>query len=331
MTSQQRFRPRAGFPLLVLALSAAGFAVPVQSVWAQGGGSYAPSAGGYGSSSSRGPVSWRDSRSLPTETTLNFIAIDGVAERRLMPDQIRVVLAVSSEAAAVGECRQQNTQQIDAVIKKWTDLGFARDKIVTDFIAISPRYAWQNTTRGNEQVLAQKQDGYRMQSNLHIVVANEQEAMNAVEGAIEQGVSEIVTFEYGSSQLNAAKEQVRKAALEAAQKKAALLLTVFEERPPVINVQEKTDVILPQQLYVTYSNELEEELTSYPREKPRIRAYRPKHTFYHGLDVDADDRPTEIPLRPEIVVVSSVRIYYQSPAKASRTNLASGGVAPPAP
>lgn len=262
---------------------------------------------------------------LSADAALNYIAIEGVAERRLMPDQICVVMAVSSGAPTVAECRSDNSKQIDAVLQKWADLGFERDKIVSDFIAISPRYAWRNGTRGEEQVLEQQKDGFQMLTNLHIAVADEQQAMNAVQAAIECGVTEIVAFEYSSSHLNEAKEEVRKAAIAVAKEKSELLLAVFDKKPPVINVQERTNVNFPQDLYVTYRNELDEQIEYSGRDKPRIKAYRPRNTFYYGLKVDADDRPEQIALRPEIVVVSSVRLYYQSPAQASRTAGANPG------
>ncbi|QDU95843.1 SIMPL domain-containing protein [Lignipirellula cremea] len=314
--------PRSIRPVLFLCayLILAVTTVPVQPAVAQGGGGYAPAAGGYTSSTDSGLTRWSNSEPLSTTEATSHIAIDGVAERRLMPDQIRLVMAVATEAETLAECRQTNAKLIADVLKSWTDNGTPRDKIVTDFISVTPRYAWRNELRDNEPVRVQQRDGFRMLTNLHIAIASEEAAMDAVERAFACGVTEIVTFEYGSSRINAAKEEARAAALAAAQKKADQLLAVFAERPPVINVQEKTAVFLPQQLYTTYQNILEEDIEYNSRDKPRIKAYRPRMRFYHGLAVEADDRPAQIPLQPEIVITSTVRLYFRSPAAAGSPN-----------
>lgn len=107
-----------------------------------------------------------------------------------------------------------------------------------------------------------------------------------------------------------------RAALKQAQEKAEILLSVFgDEPPPIINIQEQTQVVFPRSLYHTYENVLEEDyLGRYWEERARIKAYRPKMTFYQGVISQVDGIPAELPLRPEISIVSQVRIYYQSPA-----------------
>ena len=104
-------------------------------------------------------------------------------------------------------------------------------------------------------------------------------------------------------------------AVAAAEKKADTLLAVFDERPKAVNVQESTPIFFPSSLYKTYENVLEEEVTNYHSgEPPMIKAYRPKVTFLHGLSSRADTRPKELLMRPEIAIVSTVRIYYRFPA-----------------
>jgi hypothetical protein len=49
-------------------------------------------------------------------------------------------------------------------------------------------------------------------------------------------------------------------------------------------------------------------------EMPFIRASRPRNTYYRGLQSDGDIQPAGLPMRPEISVISTVRIYFQSPA-----------------
>jgi hypothetical protein len=52
-------------------------------------------------------------------------------------------------------------------------------------------------------------------------------------------------------------------------------------------------------------------------DKLAIKAFRPKMTFFNGLQSESDQRPDQPAIRPEIAVVSTVRLYYESPAQKS--------------
>jgi uncharacterized protein YggE len=255
---------------------------------------------------------------LPPDYALNFITVDGTAEFRVKPEEIRVVLAVTNEAENAAKCQEVNAARVQNVLKAWEGLKIPEEHIVQDFINLLPRYEWQMVERDGEKIRIQKHQGYRMQTNLHVLVTTEKEAMAAINLAIQQGVAEIVTFDYWSSQLDEQKVKARAAALELAKKKAATLLAVIAEPPPVINLQESTAVFFPQQLYRTYENVLEESRDNNGwNNRPTIKAYRPKMTFYQGLQSRSDLAPTHAAMHPEIMVVSTVRLYYESPARKS--------------
>lgn len=253
---------------------------------------------------------------LDVETALNMITIEGTAVTRVTPQEIRLVLAVISEATSSELCQKNNAEQIAKVRKSWIELGIAEEKIVEDFISVLPTFSWHREKRDEHEVLLQKRSGFRMQSNLHLAVATEAEAMSAIKAAFANGVSDIVTFDYWSPDLEEEQNKARAAAVAAAKKKADILLMAFEERPPLINIQEDTQTFLPHTLYRTFQNVLEETV-SYPhrwRDLPQIRSYRPKMTFFDGLKIDADVQPAKVALKPMIEVSSTVRLYYQSPA-----------------
>jgi hypothetical protein len=48
--------------------------------------------------------------------------------------------------------------------------------------------------------------------------------------------------------------------------------------------------------------------------KAFIHAYHPRHTYYRGLFSNSDVQPHDLPMKPEISVVSTVRLYFKSPA-----------------
>ncbi|MBC7966133.1 MAG: SIMPL domain-containing protein, partial [Fuerstia sp.] len=232
-----------------------------------------------------------DDNPLDPESALSVIKITGTAEQRIVPEQIRVVFALTSEGETAEECRKLLTTRIDGVMTDWKSLNIPAENIVEDFISVLPRYGWRLSEEfeGWSKVRLQKHVGYRMQINLHVAVKTEADAMATIDRAFRQGQAEIVTFDYWSSDLDRQKETVRASALAAAKKKADTLLAIFDERPQAVNVQESTAVFFPHSLYKTYENVLEQEVMNYSSDDPPlIKAYRPKMTFFHGLSSRAD-------------------------------------------
>ena len=277
-----------------------------------GGGGYV----GSRSSDDTFEARWEGIPTLRPEAALKFITIEGTAEIRVAPEEIRVVLAITSEGTTADECQTKNENQIKAVLEEWTELRIPDECIVTDFINVLPRYEWRSEDRDGQKVGIQKLAGYRMQTNLHVLVKTEQQAMTAINRAFQHGVTDIVSFDYWSSQLDEQKLNARRAALEIAKQKADTLLAVFDEPPKVINIQESTAACFPRSMYRTVENVLEEksEFLGRRQDAPQFKAYRPKMTFLDGLQSQSDDRPAGIVMRPEIAVVSTVRLYFQSPA-----------------
>ena len=87
------------------------------------------------------------------------------------------------------------------------------------------------------------------------------------------------------------------------------------DRDGFVNLQTQTRTHFPESLYESFENAYSESIDLPSRRNlPSIRAWRPKNTYYRGLQTDADATPAELPLKPEITVVSRVRLYYLSPA-----------------
>ncbi len=253
---------------------------------------------------------------LDRQTAETYIAIDGQAEVRVRATEIRIVLAITSEGDAAQECRQAIDASIERLKAAWLQIEIPEEKIVTDFISVLPRRRWSVEQQEGVDVGVERKSGYRMQTNLHLAVPDEVRAMQALSAAFEQNVTDIIAFDYWNGDLNEIKAQARQEALEAAREKADVLLAaVFDERPPAINVQEETMVRYPESLYHSFTNVAAQEVTPpFRRDIPFIQEYRPRNTYYRGLYPNADVQPRELPMTPEISVVSSVRIYFQSPA-----------------
>jgi uncharacterized protein YggE len=253
---------------------------------------------------------------LDREVAEGYIAIDGRAEVRVRPTEIRIVLAVTSEGKTAQACQQAIKETIDKLKEAWAKLEIAPEAIVEDFIAVLPLYEWNLEKRGDVDVGVEKKSGFRMQTNIHLAVPNDATAPAAFNAAFEQGVTDIIAFDYWSRELDDNKTKAREQALKAARNKSDVLLgALFDDRPSVINVQEQTSVRYPESLYHSFVNSYGEDVTpAWRRDVPFIRAYRPRNTYYRGLYSDGDVQPRELPMHPEISVISTVRLYFQSPA-----------------
>lgn len=257
---------------------------------------------------------------LDSTAAEGYITIEGRAEVRVRPTDVRMVLAVTSEAEMAPKCQQSIDTAIDGLRAAWAKMGIGPERVVVDFIAVLPRYEWVAAKHGDIDAEVEKKVGYRMQTNVHLAAHGEAEARAALSKALDQGITDIIAFDYWSKDLDDVKVKVRGEAVKAARGKADLLLgTLFADRPLVINVQEQTTVRYPESLYHSFTNTLEETVTGgYRRDVPYIGAYRPRNTYYRGLYIDGDVQPHELPMNPEISVISTVRLYFKSPAADAR-------------
>ena len=275
---------------------------------------FAGARGGVSHSSSRGAAG-DDFAPLDLHAVKGYITVEGKAELRVKPTQIRIVLAVISEDATSMGCSELVKKTVSELKKSWDAIGIKKSNMNEDFIAILPRYEWQIENRNGKSVGVEKKVGYRMQSNMHVSVPDESKALEVLEKAYQAGVTDIIAFDYWSKEIDEWKIKARKKAIETAKEKSTTLLALFDEKPKIINIQEKTKTYFPKMMYESFQNTYDS-ATYRPtrRDMPFIGAHRPKNTYYRGLDIDSDVRADDFAMKREISVVSTVRIYYRSPA-----------------
>ncbi|TVP98213.1 MAG: SIMPL domain-containing protein [Planctomycetaceae bacterium] len=282
--------------------------LPESAAWAQFGGSRA------GVEANADVVA--DLPMLDREVAEGFIVIDGRAEIRVRPTEIRIVLAVTSEGPTAQDCQASLEESVSKLKTAWLGLGIPAESIVEDFIAVLPLYEWNLEKRGDNEIGVEAKAGFRMQTNVHVAVTNDGKAAQALAVALEQDVTDVIAFDYWSRELDEFKLKAREQAVKAARSKADLLFTaLLDSVPPVINIQEQTTIRFPDSLYHSFVNTHDAEVQSgWRRDIPFVRAYRPRNTYYRGLNSDGDVQPRDLPMHPEISVVSTVRLYFQSPA-----------------
>lgn len=253
---------------------------------------------------------------LDPDVAQAYMTIEGRAELRVKPTEIRVVLAVTAEGVTPADCTRLVGEKIKTLTTQWQKSGMDQKDIVEDFIAVLPRYEFEVEKIRNQEVAVEKKVGYLMQTNVHLAVQDDASAMKAINIAFAHGVSDIIAFDYWSKDLDQLKVKARAEAVKAAREKSDVLLdSLFEKRPPIINLQESTRVYYPESLYESFTNSSDAEYqTSYSRrDLPQLRTFRPKNTYYRGLYLNGDVQPGDLPMRSEISVVSTVRLYFLSP------------------
>ena len=255
---------------------------------------------------------------LTTEAAQSYIVVEGKSVLSVQPTAIRIVLAVTHEAKTSKECKTAIEGKIAELRPLWIQAGIKDENIVEDFISILPRYEFEAKELGGQQVAMEKKVGFLMQTNIYLAVKDDAEASKVLDVAFENGITDVIGFDYWSEQLDLKKQEVRAKALKVAKDKSKILLDgLFEKTPRVINVQENTIVVSPAQMYESFTNASS---TSYQtnywsrKNMPLVQLARPKNTYYRGNLPNADTQATKLPMRPELSVVSTVKIYYESPA-----------------
>ena len=276
---------------------------------------------GHSQSGSRGGVTSRPKPPAPKltlESAQSFIVVEGKSILSVEPTSIRIVLALTSEAATSRECKAELDQKINQLRQLWNQAGVDNDRIVEDFIAVLPRYEFERGTLGDQEVAQEKKIGYTMQSNIHLAVKDKAEVTKVLGVAFANEVTDIIGFDFWSEELDQKKEEARAKAIQVAKKKSKTLLDgLFEKTPPAINVQENTIVVYPETMYESFANTSSNEYqTNYlsRRSLPLIKVARPKNTYYRGNLTNADTQTAELQMQAKLSVVSTVRIYYESPA-----------------
>ena len=299
-----------------------GTIVPV-AAFAQGGG-FGGGGGGAGAAYQAYQNQTPASRQSANANASELIAVKGSAEISVKPESLRLVFAVTSEAKESIECSKQVDAAITKIRETLEPLELTGDRVVEDFIVVIPSYKWDLEEIETRKHLREIHDGYRMQTNLHVLCNDEAQAMAVIDEAFKAGVSEIISFDYFHSDLDRYKREVLKKALDEAKSKSEILLAVFDDKPKVLNIDDASSVSFPQSQYKTIAPTPDNGQVILPyswRDYLKIKAHRPKTTYYAGSTEYSDLGLKKPPMNPEIIVRSNVTLTYGSPARAERIEI----------
>ena len=296
------------------------FALPVHT-YSQGFGSGGAGAGvGAARYNPPGPSS---------SSNLNgygAIQITGTSKIAVAPQALRLVVAVTSEAESANACGQSVKATIGNIRRTLNEIGITDENIVEDFIEVKPQFKWEPETRKKLSFLVESEDGFRMQSNLHILCKDEEQALSAIDKSFVAGISEVISFDYWHEDLDQLKQEALQQALTAANQKATVLLSIFDEKPRVMNVNNSISVNRPVSQYKTIlpnKDNPNHPSYRYPNWNGyfKIYAQHPSTTFYAGDNGYADTSPKLPPMNPMITVTSTVTVTYESPTEKDEREL----------
>ena len=260
----------------------------------------------------------------------------GSAVVTVKPESLRLVFAVTADEETSQSCAASIKTAITNIRDSDVATQIAADDIVEDFINVERKYTWaprdvkvKNAGDVGEgerdeddddtaRFLLEIPDGFRMQTNLHVLCKDEQQALDVMDVAFKAGVNDIISFDYWHSGIDKYKKEVLKLAIEEAKAKADILLTVFDEKPQLLNIRSEEKISYPENLYRTIKPDSTNLMSDVPRswrDYARIRSFRPKITFYAGAKGYHDRSPVRPAMHPEIAVSSKVTLTYGTPAR----------------
>ncbi|MEQ1903201.1 MAG: SIMPL domain-containing protein [Pirellulaceae bacterium] len=261
----------------------------------------------------------------PGLNNIKLIEVSGAAEIRVKPTEIRLVLATVAEGTTANECQTASSQRVQKLSVDLQKIGIAQESIFEDFISILPIYEFEEMELKKFTVMKETLVRFRFQSNLHLKLTDNAQASRALRVAFENGITDIIAFDYWSPDLEAAKTEAFQKAIAAARAKAKIIFDseLFPEKLPMVNFTEEGRVIFPKDMYSSYQNTIEQSLTTsynWRPDIPRLNAARPMTTYYRGPELTGESLSRELPMKPEISVVSKVNLYFDSPAALRHDN-----------
>ncbi|MAG55287.1 MAG: hypothetical protein CMJ83_03265 [Planctomycetes bacterium] len=291
--------------VLTVALSAAHAATP-------------QSSGIRGGTGSGQPPQLLHASDPPPASIDRYIVISAHAEVRIAPTMLRVVFAVTTEAPIAADCLKLMRSRIGALTRAVGEEGVEPSSIVSDYISLLPVYAWKVEKQSGRDVAVERRVSSILQHNVHVQIPSEARAQAVIARGLEAGFGDVIAVDHWSSELEKARADAQEKALAEAQRKARLLLDpLFTARPLPINIHEHTTVVYPKDLYRSVINAYESQFrnVSYSGRLPTMAVHRPKNTYLEGFFHPVDVRAGRLPMKPEISVVATIKIYYASPAR----------------
>ena len=163
------------------------------------------------------------------------INVSGSAEVRVVPDEIRLSVAVESRNAALDAARLDNDTRIAAALAFLKQADVPERDVKTDFISVRPDY---DAARSRVTPVA-----YIVRKSIEIRLTNTVAFQTVVTGLLTNGVNFIDNVDFRTTQLRKFRDDARLMAVRAAKEKAKALtdeLGVKLGRPYNVNATDSS-------------------------------------------------------------------------------------------
>jgi hypothetical protein len=154
-----------------------------------------------------------------SEQQRHSIVVSGEGEIVGIPDMAKIQLGYSVEKKTVADAQKDNTEKMNAVIKKLKD-DFKIDAkdIKTTNYNVSPMYDWAN----NRQTLR----AYQVSQNLEVKVREIDKASQILDAAGQLGLNQVGSLSFEIDDEESLKQEARIKAIQAAKVKAEALAEI---------------------------------------------------------------------------------------------------------
>jgi len=152
----------------------------------------------------------------------NQITVSGVGQMYVKPDLALENFSVKTEGKTVKEVMQENSQDMNEVMKAITDLGVLQKDIQTTNFNLYPRYEWTGETKifpSGHRVLV----GYEMTQTLKVKIKDLETIGKIIDAATQAGANQVGDLVFTIENPEVVKGQARLQAIEEAQKEAKSL------------------------------------------------------------------------------------------------------------
>lgn len=160
-----------------------------------------------------------------------LISVTGSAEVKVVPDEIYLSTAVETRHAQLAEAKKENDQSVAKVLAYVKSSGVEAKDVQTDFITIEPEY--------NREISWAKPIMYVVRQSIQIKLTDTTKFEKMLTGLLSNGVNNVSSIEFRTSQLRKHRDAARVMAIQAAREKAdALVAELGVKRGKVYSIDE---------------------------------------------------------------------------------------------
>lgn len=154
------------------------------------------------------------------------ITVTGTAEVRIVPDQVKIRLAVSTFAKDLAEAKKANDDRTKAVLAVIETFKIESKHVQTGSAGITPRYQYDSGVGFRYDNLL----GYMVSKDIAITLSDVSKLEAVLSAVLEAGANGLDGVDFETTRLSEHRAEARKAALRAARLKADEMAAVLEEK-----------------------------------------------------------------------------------------------------